>query len=270
MKTTLTFIIFLILPLLFSATSFAFTLNNSGGAKFDSNEVTLNVEGSEECAKIGLTNQELLDAAFEAMDEFWNRAPTSALKIKKGQIVHLSADFHNLSMCTNATGSCIARETLKVSSGILISCNDNATDFNSPRILGLTFPNNTSGRTIIGSLVLINDKDGTQFASKSYHEKKTIIAHEVGHALGLGHSPIEDSLMHYLHNPNRHYLGQDDIDGIAFLYPAEQPKIASCGTISSSDENKNAPQKGALLTFLGMIVGMIVSRFLLFKRSPSF
>lgn len=266
MKTVLIFFIFF---LLFSTTSSAFTLNNSGGARFDSNEVTLNIEGSEECANIGLTNQELLDAAFEAMDEFWNRAPTSALKIVKGQVVHLSADFHNLSMCTNATGSCIARPALKVSSGILISCNDNATDFNSTRILGLTYPNNTSGRTITGSLILINDKSGTQFASKTYHEKKTIIAHEVGHALGLGHSPVEDSLMHYLHNPNRHFLGQDDIDGIAFLYPAEQPKVAGCGTISSSDENKNAPQKGALLTIIGMILGFLVSRFLLFKRSPS-
>lgn len=258
----------ILLTLILTTPAWAFTLNNSGGAKFGSNEVTLNVEGSEECANIGLSNQELLDAAFEAMDEFWNRAPTSNLKIIKGEVVQITADFHNLSMCTNTTGSCIARTSLKVPSGIMLSCNDNATDFSSTRILGLTYPNNTSGRTIVGSLVMINDKAGTQFASKTYHEKKTIIAHEVGHALGLGHSPVEDSLMFYLHNPNRQYLGQDDIDGISFLYPAEQPKISSCGTIST-DQNKNAPQRGALLTMLGMFLGMLIARVLFFKRSSS-
>lgn len=256
-----------ILPLLMlSFSAEAFTLNNSGGASFGYDEVEINVEGSSACLNIGLTNEELLDIAYEGVDDFWNRAPTSRLHLKKGEVISLSNKFHTDPMCKAGT-NCTPNPDLVVPSGIVISCNTNNTDFSSSRILGLTLPNHIQNRTILGALVLINDKAGTQFESKTRHEKKTILAHEIGHALGLGHSPIKDSLMYYLHNENRHYLGQDDIDGIAFLYPMEQPKIAACGTVET--QNKNAPLEGALLTLLGLFVGIRGTGLLFSKRSSA-
>ncbi|MDR4459056.1 MAG: matrixin family metalloprotease [Nitrospirales bacterium] len=46
----------------------------------------------------------------------------------------------------------------------------------------------------------------------------TVFAHEVGHALGLGHSSVREALMYpYYFGPHR-YLAQDDINGIKALY----------------------------------------------------
>jgi len=250
MKFLITVNIFLFIS--FSAQ--AFTLNNAAGANFSQNEVKINVEGSSPCSNIDLTNEELLDVAAEGMDQYWNRAPTSRLHISKGSVIHLSSNFHTEAICTAGT-NCTPNPLIVVPSDILISCNSNATDFNSTSILGVTLPNNVTGRTISGALILLNDKVGSQFRTKTRHEKMTIIAHEVGHALGLGHSKIVDSLMYYSHNPNRNYLSEDDMDGITFLYPAEQPKIASCGTISL---DKNGPQKGLLFFIMNLLAGLIV------------
>ncbi len=256
-----TFVFFL---LSFSLQVQAFTLNNASGASFSQDDVKINVEGSSPCTNLDLTNEELLDIAADGMDQFWNKAPTSRLHISKGSVVQLSNSFHTETMCTAST-NCTPNPNLIVSHDILISCNESA-DFSQSSVLGLTLPNNTQGRTIVGALVLINGKANSQLKTKTRHEKMTIIAHEVGHALGLGHSRVIDSLMYYAHNPNRNYLGQDDIDGIAFLYPAEQPKIGGCGTIS----NNNTSGKEVLLMILGILMGMTAASLILPKRSSTF
>ena len=47
-------------------------------------------------------------------------------------------------------------------------------------------------------------------------------------------------------------LGQDDIDGITYLYPAEQPKILSCGSVDLNSGN-HPNWWGGFLVGLGLV-----------------
>lgn len=210
----------------------AFTLNNNASMAFGHDEVQVNV-ASGFCTNLGINDSELLSIVSDAV-EFWNHSPTSRIKLREGNLTSVSANYHTGLICNTGT-SCDPNPTLAVSNDILLSCNNNATNFPSSGVLAVTVPNNYTSSTIIGSLVMLNDLSTNQFQSKSRDEKVAIIAHELGHAIGLGHSPVRDSLMYYAVVPLRRSLGQDDIDGITYLYPKQQP--ISCGTITDNKPN---------------------------------
>jgi hypothetical protein len=64
-----------------------------------------------------------------------------------------------------------------------------------------------------------------------------IIAHEVGHILGLGHSQDPAALMYYNAGGKAALtLGQDDIDGISYLYPRNElggDKMMGCALVAT-------------------------------------
>lgn len=223
------------LAVLITAKAHAFTMNNSAKIVFAQDEVKVNVAGGF-CTNLGITDEELLSIVGTAVDNFWNKSPTSRLKLRKGSIVNVATDFHTGTICEPST-NCDPNPDLAVDSDILISCNNNSANFSSSAILAVTIPNNISGATILGSLVLINDQASNQFDTKNRSEKAAIIAHELGHAFGLGHSPVQDSLMYYATMSTRKALGRDDIDGISYLYPKQQP-FSGCGSIDLNGSDK--------------------------------
>ncbi|MBP9681264.1 MAG: matrixin family metalloprotease [Bacteriovorax sp.] len=236
----------------------AFTLNNSGGLIFGKNEVSVHVANGN-CANIGIDENELLLIVGNAVDQYWNQSPTSRLKLRKGSLQNLSSAYKTDAICTNnslaaSSDTCTPNTDLSVSSDILITCNDNASNFSSSGVLAVTVPNNIVGNSIIGSLIMINDSSSNQFKLKSYDEKVSIIAHEIGHAFGLGHSPVKDSLMYYSTVDMRKNLGFDDIDGISYLYPKQQP--ISCGSITE----KTTPN-----SLTGMIIGLLLASFIRYQ-----
>jgi len=119
--------------------------------------------------------------------------------------------------------------------------------------IALTVPNNVAGQNIVSATLLINDVASNQFQSKSRAEQTAILAHEIGHAIGLGHSPVIDSLMYYQSISTRFRLGWDDIDGITYLYPTEQP-FSGCGSV---DLNQSPPNQMGPLIF-GFLSAMLI------------
>lgn len=230
----------------------AFTLNNTGSLVFSEDEVTVNVANIT-CSKIGIDVEELKSIVAEAVDAYWNKSPSSRLKLRAGDVINASANYGTGLICL-ANTNCDPNPALAVSSGILVTCNSNTSNFTSPSILAVTIPNNINSNHIIGSLVMINDLASNAFAAHSRIEKVAIIAHELGHAFGLGHSPVKDSLMYYSTVDMRSSLGSDDIDGISYLYPKRQP--INCGSIVT-DKNHDK--------WIGLIMGIalitIMSRF---------
>lgn len=242
--------------------TYSFTLNTSSGASFPSDEVKVNI-ASYSCSNLSITNDELLSLIDDAVDLYWNTSPTSTLELVTGSQVDVNqTDFQTGLICQSGT-NCTPNEALKVSNNILIACNSNATNYGSiSSVLAVTVPNNVSGGSINGALILLNDSSSNPFINKSRGEKAAIIAHEIGHAIGLGHSQFDSNLMYYQSVSTRQALGWDDIDGVTYLYPAEQP-FGGCGTIEFEQSNK------LFLTFLAtlIIVLVMISRLKAFTLS---
>lgn len=253
--------IHLILLVLIPFTAKAYTLNNNLAATFDNEEVK--VYYADNCNEVSLTQSDWDYVITEAGNRFWNTVPTSKLKLINGGMKTVDSKFHDDSLCTNTGDTCEINSDLVVSDNILVSCNDNTTNFSSGSILAKAIPNNTSGKTIIGAIVLVNDTSSSAFKDLSMDEKISVVSHEIGHALGLGHSQFKDNLMHAESSSSREKLGWDDIDGISYLYPKEQPFAGFCSTI---DVSKNTPPKSGsgkfplLFLLLIMALGTISSK----------
>ena len=197
-------------------------------ARFDSEDNRVHIHVADaSCNNIGLTHEELLDRAEEAADQYWNRVSSSQLELIRGEIINVNETvFRNDPICQsgNPNGDCQPTTSLISNSGIIISCNINSQNFENINVLGITLPNNIQGSVIQSSLILINDQTGgggtSQWATLSREKQVSVLAHEIGHAIGLGHSNDTDALMYFEAIDNRKDLGKDDIDGITFLYPA--------------------------------------------------
>jgi hypothetical protein len=251
----------IIIFIFFTTMNYAFTLNNNASLAFSQNPVKVNV-ASGFCSNIGVDENELLSMAQEAVLQYWNKAPTSRLKLRSGSLQSVSTNFKTGLICLTGT-NCDPNPALVVDSGILISCNTNTTNFSTNAVLAVTVPNNISGSVIDGSLIILNDTaTNNQLAQKSRDEFVAILAHEIGHAIGLGHSPVRDSLMYYSVIPNRRSLGVDDIDGVTYLYPKQQP--VACGTIK--DLSKKDP---GISFFMGPMI-MAIFYLLYLKLRPRF
>lgn len=91
---------------------------------------------------------------------------------------------------------------------------------------------------------------------------KAIVAHELGHILGLGHSPDPDALMYYdVSNKREPVLAQDDVDGAVFLYTA-RPKAdgSPLGCASISGEGPRPGPQVLSPLFAILVLGYAVLR----------
>ncbi len=258
---------FIILIIIFITlnSSYGFTFNNNVEANFAQNLVKINVN-SNGCDNLDYDHDQILSLVEKAMNRFWNTVSLSRLTITKGKLVSLDAAFNDEKLCSSEVdGNCIPNENLLVSDGITISCNSNVDVFPDQAILGKTLTNNIENLTIKGAIFLINDRADTLVNTLSEDNFIAFLAHEIGHAIGLGHSPVKDSLMYYQTVYERNSLGWDDIDAMTYLYPAGQP--ISCATILNSSKND---KQTFILSLLFTILILNFSKKTYLKLKPSF
>lgn len=233
-----------ILTFLFlSGNALAFTLSTQPPSKFSKNEIIVNVAASN-CAQ-SVTAGELLNLVEKAFDEHWNRVATCALKLTRGTVMS-GVDVSNDDL-TTAVGKATAGT-------ILIGCSDQVTG----STLGV------GGNTGIDTgAVLINDSN-TNFANLSESDKVATIAHEIGHAFGLGHSSDPVALMYYaVGGTIREKLTLDDYDGCTYLYPHDSPGSCNSVNLISGDNSKPSGGVGFFKFFLvGLVLASIFGKFL--------
>jgi hypothetical protein len=243
----------ILIILMLSNSVHSFTLNPNTGKGFNSNSINIRIANTS-CTGAGFSTSQFSSMVSSAVKTFWNAVPTSALKLKVSGI-DSSIDIDGMNHTTGLNST--------PNNQILAGCNDDATDFTNPSILGSAVMKCT-GSTC--KAILILNANNSKLNDMSSSEVEAVIAHEIGHAIGLGHTELKHNLMYYnIGGKNQKWLGQDDINGITYLYPHD-PELAgllgSCGTIAlNTNEHKNGSR-----FFLSLILGLILG--FIFKYNP--
>ncbi len=259
MKYIITITIFLL-----SYGVFAFTLVGPG-VKHSDFKITINVSNND-CDQSGYSATQILDMVEETVDIFWNTASTSAIELTRGGIT--TDDL--------GTATFLAVRDAAESNTILLACSD-GTDYGGSNPFTSGWVGGFGGMIVSGGVskggLILNNLTAGKLSGMTKNERLALIAHEIGHAIGLHHSADPVALMYYtLNGKDQQKLTQDDVDGVTYLYPNEKELgglAGSCGTIAPIGGGGNGGGPGSMLLTicLGAMLAILFSKIpLIFKR----
>lgn len=195
-----------------------------------------------------------LNEAIDQAISLWNQAPLSGIKLARG----------GKSTTTPAQAKAAANSTNPASTpSPLIVCDPNLSNTlfptgsdNAEYIPAATTPAVDGELRLNFAYLALNSESGRKanIANLTKTKLAIVIAHEMGHVLGLGHTQKDHSLMYFDATARTTLsLSQDDIDGLAYLYPRHEiggDGLLGCNTIrridSDSDSQPPLGKSGAI------------------------
>ncbi len=219
----------------------AFTLissNNSYLRGWDKKNLVLNLN-STNCP----TNIRYL---IEDSVAIWNSISSAQLQIE------LSANESAASVAQAVSGTATEEAV------VVCDLNFGTTTSTDPNFVGgIGSAQLNSNNQIVKGFLILNVQTGTngQIGNYSGTQAKILIAHEVGHVIGLGHSSDISALMYYTTGYKKEFtLSQDDKDGYTYLYPRDETGgdlfMGGCGLIKSKGHHFSYLEILILLFFL--------------------
>ena len=214
----------------------AFTLISSSlDSGWDTRTLTFNVNESS-CTTAGISTT-VLYAAIDAAFDLWNKVPTAGIKLSRGDTTtSTSASNPPVIYCDSAGLS----EGIAGVGGIAVS----------------------GGKPSIGSLRL-NSNAALQvyFGNLDSTTQTLVVAHEIGHVLGLGHTEKDFALMYYdLSDKEHSNMSQDDHDGLTWLNPRDELEngLMGCATIQEIG-NRMPPSDGNGSVLINWILVLMIA-----------
>ena len=226
-------------------------LGSSAPPRYPSGDIQIKIVGNQACSTITESTEELIEIAKEAADDFWNTVHTSSINLMVTGTVA-------------AGGKDITDFLSSANNNIVIGCSTDSIISSSTTIAvgGYSY---SSGN--LRGYVALNDHSVSPFPSLSRRDKVATLAHEIGHALGIGHSEKDFALMFYASGAVYNYLSQDDADAITYLYPHNSTFHGlggNCGSISklpysnSGDKKNSQTSKNLIIRFFYFLLGFCI------------
>ena len=197
-----------------------------------------------------------LNTAIDTAINLWNKVATSGVRLERG----------------GETGTTVAQGlAYNAPDPPVILCDTNFTanfkpgDVNFANVvLAVTLPKTTNDQMSNAALILNSEsgKSGS-IETKSDILLSIVLAHEMGHVLGLGHTSDTSALMYFSASLKTELgLSQDDIDGISYLYPRNElggAPVFGCGIIDTPENGRNSSLGfGVFLVFL--VIAWVITR----------
>lgn len=228
--------------LIFASNAFAFTLNGSGNSSmqgWQDSHIKLYVNTAN--CPAGIDVPTLISESAKV----WNNVPTSTLSVSYGGSTNSST----------------------ISFPVTVYCEVNfqlVTQADQNSVPGAAIGDGSSGILTRGLLYLNASAGYANIANYDYEQLKIILAHEIGHILGLGHTEDKTALMYFDASAKTQLsLSQDDIDGISYLYPSNElsdNKIAGCGIITHILPPPTPPGKLLSIVILMLMPCLLLAR----------
>jgi hypothetical protein len=249
MKRALSILLFF--HFLNSEACFAWTLASAGVGGWPSS----NIEVQYDFSRCASPESDLLGALDQAV-EVWNAVEGSSLRLTRAKfpVFTTSQEF--------AQG--------RTARTPIVFCDpsfQSGQSLNADSIPAATRTGSRAGRLAYSGVILnAESRSGANVDHLEAKKLAIVLAHELGHALGLGHSEDISALMYFSLEPrNELALSQDDQDGIRFLYARNELMGGPFGCASAT------PQGSRGFAWLGFFVffGVLAGRFWLGLRTTS-
>ena len=201
------------------------------------------------------------EALYSGVDQaflIWNSVSDAGIKIYRSSVTN-----------TVAVTEYLNQTDIAVQNGPVIFC---ATDFSTAtsvdgdEVVALGYSQASSSVITLGFMIL-NAESGKKSEISQVNSSlfSSVLAHEMGHVLGLGHSQENSALMYYdIGSRTKLSLSKDDAEGFRYLYPRNEvtnPYPLGCARVedrSKKSTHGEWPPRGStgtsgVLTLIGLI-----------------
>jgi hypothetical protein len=199
--------------------------------------------------------QGVVRSAFET----WTSLPTSDVQVQEGPIFRGPACPHAMPADMAARAEQICGEALPDPDGeSVIFWIETLWPFDTA-VIGLTTLTWAEGGQIVDADIALNGLDYTWTMDEEavQTDLPTILVHEIGHFFGLDHTDAPAAVMRvdYEQGDRVLTLGQDDIDGLAHLYPCPSGRCSTEVGFVEGSSCSTGGGAGPLAALAGLLLG---------------